>query len=271
MRYAPTFDGRMQDAPTDICVGRTVATLLTMLVTFAVIGALFVAIDIGAGVRIGVPLAAGTPRATPRPTATAAPRATATAIASPTATAILGPTVTATPWPTPPGGVSPPHYGTSLNYVNNTPFAPAFLTALDRRIIAMTNQQRTAHGLAPLTENNDLDIIAAARSQDMVKRHYFSHFDPTGPPDATGHRPAAVQELLERNNIAYAEVGENLIGNTGFPLNNGTPAQVVGAWMKHPEHRANILHASYTNIGVGIAAEMEPAGLRVIITQVFIR
>lgn len=242
-----------------------------MLVTFAVIGALFVAIDIGAGVRIGLPLAAGARQSTPRATSTATPAATATAVASPTATTVAGPTATPTPWPTPPGGVSPPHYGASLNYANNTSFDPAFLATLDRRIITLTNQQRAAHGLAPLSESNDLDIIAAARSQDMVKRNYFDHFDPTGPPDATGHRPAAVQELLERNNIAYAEVGENLIGNTGFPLNSGTPAQVVGAWMKHPEHRANILRASYTNVGVGIAAEMEPSGLRVVITQVFLR
>ena len=58
-----------------------------------------------------------------------------------------------------------------------------------------------------------------------------------------GHHIAAIQELLARNNVAYSEVGENLIGDTGYALDAGTPQQAVRAWMHSPEHRANILHA----------------------------
>jgi uncharacterized protein YkwD len=264
-------------------MGRSIATLLTMLVMFAVLAALFAAIDMAAGVPLGLPIfssaagtrtptavvtAARTPSATARATITGTVMATST---PPTPTATASPTASPTEMPTPPGGVSPPHYGTQLNYTNNTSFSPAFLGALRERIIELTNRQRAAHGLAALTESTDLDIIAASRSQDMIQRGYFGHFDPTGPLDAQGHRPAAVQELLERNNIAYAEVGENLIGDTRVPLNANTPAQVVRAWMGHPEHRANLLHPTYTTIGVGIAAENRSDGLHVVIAQVFIR
>lgn len=262
-----------------------------MLVMFAVLAALFAAIDMAAGVPIGLPIfssVAGTRTPTASATASRTPAATARATvtgtvlatvigtvlatATPaTATATIAPTASPTEMPTPPGGVSPPHYGTQLNYTNNTSFSPAFLGALRERIIELTNRQRAAHGLSSLTESTDLDIIAASRSQDMIQRGYFGHFDPTGPLDAQGHRPAAVQELLERNNIAYAEVGENLIGDTRVPLNAKTPAQVVQAWMGHPEHRANLLHPTYTTIGVGIAAENRSDGLHVVITQVFIR
>lgn len=167
--------------------------------------------------------------------------------------------------------VTPPYYGTSLNYPNNTTFSPAFMQALDERVIALTNAQRSAHGLTPLSESGQLDIIAAARSQDQIKRHYFDHYDPTGPIGGDGRHEAAVRELLARDGVAYTEVGENLINRVRYPLDQSTPQQLVDQWMQHPEHRDNILHGGYTMIGVGMAAENEADGLHVIATQVFVR
>ncbi len=170
-----------------------------------------------------------------------------------------------------PSGDTPPHYGALLNYTNNTQFTPAFMQGLDERIIALTNAQRTAHGLASLSEDGQLDIIAASRSQDQIKRQYFDHYDPTGPVDANGRHAAAVVELLARNGVPYTEVGENLIDNTGMALDTTTPRQLVDSWMQHPEHRDNILHRGYTTIGVGMAAKKESDGLHVVFTQVFVR
>lgn len=277
-------------------MGRSIAALLVMLVAFAVLGAVFIALDSAAGLRTNLPtlFAAGTARtSTPTPTRialTSAPSSTATP-GSATPSAVTTASITGTPttpvtqstatpaqptatpspspFPTPPGGVTPPRYGTLLDYANNTSFSPTFMQSIDSRIIALTNDERVAHGLSKLSENEALDVIAASRSQDMVKRGYFDHFDPTGPVDAQGRHAAAVQELLSRNDVTYAEVGENLVGNTGLPLDARTPRQVVQAWMNHPEHRANILHASYTMIGVGLAAENQAGGLRVVITQIF--
>lgn len=321
-------------------MGRSVFSLLIMLVTFAVIGALFVMLDAASGVHVQLPAFSAASRATrtatpgptrslatasatataptapttaaaatpargiaPSSTPTSPPQATTPAAsvtpaatpttsptvlaATPTPTQTAGVTVTtgATPtgattatvtatvtaMPSPPGGITPPIYGTAPNYINNTAFSPTFMEGLDKRIVTLTNAQRTAHGLAPLAESGTLDIIAASRSEDLVKRNYFDHYDPTSPLDAQGRHIAAIQELLARNGVGYAEVGENLIGYTGYSLDDGAPQQAVQAWMRHPEHRANILHAGYTTIGVGMAAQDQTDGLRVVITQVFLR
>jgi len=299
-------------------VGRSVTALLVMVVAFAGLAALFVALDGAAGVHPPSPLfAAGLQQRTPTATPTtilATPRGTSTsadqihasvtgttpprsttavsnANAGPTATlppastsvTSTTPAVTATGTLTPSGtgtvtpsgtvtttGDTPPHYGALLNYTNNTQFTPAFMQSLAEQIIALTNAQRTAHGLPTLSENGQLDIIAASRSQDQIQRQYCGHYDPTGPVDANGRHAAAVQELLTRDGVSYTEVGENLICRAGYTLNTATPRALVDSWMQHPEHRDNILHAGYTMIGIGMAAKDEPDGLHVIVAQVFV-
>ncbi len=201
------------------------------------------------------------------------PSATDTAPASVTTTGTLTPTTTGTVTAT--GTVSatgdtPPHYGALLNYPNNTQFTPAFMQSLAEQTIALTNAQRTAHGLPTLSESGQLDIIAASRSQDQIQRQYCGHYDPTGPVDANGKHAAAVQELLTRDGVSYTEVGENLICRAGYALTTATPRALVDSWMQHPEHRDNILHAGYTMIGIGMAAKDEPDGLHVIVAQVFV-
>jgi len=338
-------------------VGRSVAALLVMLVTFAALAALFVALDGAAGVHPQPPLFAAAARrhavehpavgktATPArgiifapsgtparmdaetrtaiaiiearvngggsvtsvpsvatgavspvviPMATPADAATGTAPA--TGTVAPTPTVTSPPDTATPAGVlttttvtvmptgiltatgtvtatgdTPPHYGALLTYTNNTQFTPAFMQTLDEQIIALTNAQRATHNLAPLREDGQLDIIAASRSQDQIKRNYFDHYDPTGPVDANGRHAAAVVELLARNNVPYTEVGENLINHIGLALDASTPRELVDSWMRHREHRDNILHGGYATIGVGMAAENESDGLHVVFTQVFVR
>ncbi len=221
-----------------------------------------------------------TPNATP---ATVAPSATIVLSATSTAVGTAASATVTTTLPssglaiaTAPSGVfsvnSPPHYGVYYNYINNTPYLASYVQTLDRRIVALTNVQRTAQGLSTLVESDNLDIIAAARAQDMIARGYFSHYDPTGSVDATGQHAAAVQELLARNSVPYAEVGENLVNQSGgYAFNDATPAEVVTAFMHHPEHRANVLYPAYTAIGVGMALRQEADGLRVVIAQVFVR
>lgn len=216
-------------------------------------------------------------------TSTIGPRATVTAsvgaIASPVATTTSVTTTTAhgglaiaTAATGVVGSGSPPHYGLYYNYINNTPYLATYVQTLDQHIIALTNVQRGAHGLSALVESNTLDIIAASRAQDMIARGYFSHYDPTGSAASNGQHAAAVQELLARNNVPYTEVGENLVNQSGgYAFNEGTPAEVVNAFMQHPEHRANILYPAYTAIGVGMALRQETDGLRVVIAQVFVR
>ncbi len=140
---------------------------------------------------------------------------------------------------------------------------PAFLAGLAARVIALTNQQRARYGLPSLTPDDLLDRIARKRSQDMIARDYFGHYDPV-----TG-KPAVVQ-VLDSMIVPYHEVGENIVENRNMLLNSATPAQVVDALMHSKEHRDNILDTTYAEIGVGLAVGEQNGAFRVVFTQVFL-
>lgn len=120
------------------------------------------------------------------------------------------------------------------------------------QVIQLVNEQRAANGLKPLTANSQLNNTATLKSQDMAKLNYFDHTSPTyGSPF----------DMMKKYGISYRTAGENIaMGQT-------TPAQVMQGWMNSPGHRANILNASFTQIGVGIAKNAQG---QLIWTQQFI-
>ena len=104
----------------------------------------------------------------------------------------------------------------------------------------MVNQERAAAGVPPLQYDTQAELAAKVHVEDMEGRGYFSHFTPEG------------WSPLDRLNMT---------GASGFSLNGENiavgqrdPASVMQAWMTSAGHRANILHADYTHIGVGVAA-----------------
>ena len=55
------------------------------------------------------------------------------------------------------------------------------------------------------------------------------------------------RRMMQQFGISYRTAGENIaMGQT-------SPAQVMNSWMNSEGHRKNILNASFTQIGVGIA------------------
>lgn len=210
------------------------------------------------------------PRSTPTPTIapTATLRPTSTATLLPTALPTQPPTATPVP-PTntlvPPAPTDTPLPATlPLAYTNGTGVSPGFLAQLCHQIVTLTNQQRARHGLGSLAETLQLDAVAAARSEDMIQRKYFSHYDPVT------HRPL-IEDALAAANVPYQIVDENLLENQEMPLNNATPSQVVLAWMGSPDHRMNVLDPEVTQIGVGAALAVQNDALRVVFTQVMIQ
>jgi uncharacterized YkwD family protein len=110
------------------------------------------------------------------------------------------------------------------------------ISSFEQQVVTLVNQQRTALGLAPLTLSSELSNVARTKSQDMSDNNYFSHTSPTyGSPF----------DMLTSFGISYSSAGENIA------MGYQTPEAVVSAWMNSPGHRANILNASYTQIGVG--------------------
>ncbi len=103
-------------------------------------------------------------------------------------------------------------------------------------IITDTNAARSASSVAPLAENATLDGIATIRLEDMFAHQYFAHVSPTGE-----------SALTVASSVGYDHLalGENL-AEGWFAGDQG----LVTAWMNSPGHRANILDAHYTQIGV---------------------
>jgi len=113
-------------------------------------------------------------------------------------------------------------------------------TLTDAGVVAQTNIQRFENGnLPPFVENATLDAIATLRIDDMFTGQYFAHVN-----SSTGESAITVASSV---GYAHLALGENLAlglyaGDTG----------VVAAWMASPGHRANILDAHYTQIGVAV-------------------
>ena len=109
----------------------------------------------------------------------------------------------------------------------------------ENEVIRLVNEIRESNGLKPLTANWELSRIARYKSEDMSNNRYFSHTSPTyGTPF----------QMIKAFGLSYRSAGENIA--YGY----GTPAAVVNGWMNSSGHRANILNASYTQIGVGYCA-----------------
>ena len=117
---------------------------------------------------------------------------------------------------------------------SNTGISPA-----ERRVVDLTNAQRSAAGCGAVTV--DLRLVAAARahSADMASRSYFAHNSLDG---------RTVGDRVGSAGYSGGYIGENIAA--GY----ATPEQVVDGWMNSAGHRANILNCNYRHIGVGFAA-----------------
>ena len=104
---------------------------------------------------------------------------------------------------------------------------------IERPIFELTNRARAEHGLAPLKWDEELVEIARWRAADMVKRGYFSHYDPV---DGT-------TLVLTRCPSCGENIATNIPSGSSF----------VDSWLGSPGHRANILNPRVTAIGVGVA------------------
>ncbi len=107
---------------------------------------------------------------------------------------------------------------------------------LINQVIKLTNIERANAGLQPLKPNSQLADAAQDHSEDMAKDDFFSH---------TGVDGSNVASRVQDSGYQYSTVGENIAAG------QKTAAEVVEGWMNSPGHRANILNANYTEIGIG--------------------
>ena len=124
--------------------------------------------------------------------------------------------------------------------VLSIPQVDSQVIAFENEVVRLVNDIRRQNGLNPLTANWELSRVARYKSQDMREKGYFSHTSPTyGTPF----------QMIKAFGLTYRSAGENIA--RGY----STPQAVVNGWMNSSGHRANILNASYTQIGVGYVAQ----------------
>jgi uncharacterized protein YkwD len=117
-------------------------------------------------------------------------------------------------------------------------------TEAERTVLCLVNLERTRRGLDRLRSNGRLADAAVRHSRDMVRRRYFSHVSPGG-----GTMGERIRETGYLRSARGYSLGENLAWGTG---ELATPLKIVEAWMKSPGHKANILHRSFDELGVGL-------------------
>jgi uncharacterized protein YkwD len=134
---------------------------------------------------------------------------------------------------------------------NATP-AKAAKRTMVRATLCTLNAQRARYGLSPLKLNKRLSKAARRHARDMVRRDYFSH-------DSLGGG-TFVDRIRGTGYLRGAQrwsVGENLAWGTH---GSSAPRAITTMWMNSPGHRANILSASFREVGIGLALGAPGAG-----------
>lgn len=126
------------------------------------------------------------------------------------------------------------------------------VSAQEQKALNLLNADRTANGLPALTLDAELSRLARLKSTDMRDNGYFAHESPT-------YGRAA--EMLRRFGYAFNAVGENI-------AHHATVEKSEAAFMSSDGHRRNILSASWTKVGIGVALDRNGF---VYLTQLFVR
>ena len=140
-------------------------------------------------------------------------------------------------------------------YPGDKVYVPLFSTVsrVEQEIVRLVNIERSKHGLKPLAHNWELARVARYKSMDMRDQGYFSHQSPTyGSPF----------EMMRDFGISFRMAGENIAAG------QRTAESVVAAWMNSEGHRKNIMHTSFSQIGVGYVSG---GAMQHYWTQLFIR
>jgi len=122
------------------------------------------------------------------------------------------------------------------------------------QMLKRVNAERASAGLPPLTLDPRLNAAAQRHAEDMLQRSYYSHISPDG---------SAPIDRARRSGYAARLVAENIArGPTSVD-------EVMDNWLASPEHRRNLLHPGFTELGVGVAVGRNSVGNTVLWVQDF--
>lgn len=122
------------------------------------------------------------------------------------------------------------------------------------QIIELTNSERQKLGLAPLSENPELNQAATKKAQNMFNENYWAHFAPSG---------KTPWDFITSSGYRFSFAGENLAKN----FQNSD--DVISAWMNSPTHKENLLNSKYKDIGISVEDGMLNGQRTTLVVQMF--
>ena len=132
------------------------------------------------------------------------------------------------------------------------PFAPSVgesAQAAGQRVLDLVNQARATprycgdqafSAAQPLHWNKVLAASSQRHAEDMAHYNYFSH---------SGRDGSDPAERVERAGYRYRNTGENIAAG------QMRAEDAMAAWMKSPEHCANLMNPAFTEMGVAFAID----------------
>ncbi len=113
----------------------------------------------------------------------------------------------------------------------------------EKSFAAKMNAERKAAGIGTMKIDPELGKVARRHTREMIKANTLHHTSTTA---------------LKRRVTNWVTLGENVgVGSTVDTLH--------GAFMNSPAHKANIMHGTFNNVGVGTKS----AGGRMWVTVIF--
>ena len=109
-------------------------------------------------------------------------------------------------------------------------------------LLESVNTLRHQQNAPALFRNHQLDRAALAQAQHLARLGQLSHL---------GAKNEHLGIRLKTMGYAFAESAENLAAG---PI---APARVRELWQESPGHNLNMLHPSYSEAGIGIAAAVD--------------
>ena len=113
------------------------------------------------------------------------------------------------------------------------------LKAIEEALFNLINEEREKNGLPRLRLSSGLSALARQHSQEMAAQSQLSHF--------SADKKSYVDRLV-REGFFFTQAGENVARSETF-----NPFLIHQSMMTSSEHRANILHPDFDEIGLGVA------------------
>jgi hypothetical protein len=117
-------------------------------------------------------------------------------------------------------------------YIKNTDMTATVLPAV---LVDLTNNARTSNNEEALTRSQILDTVAKLKAEDMASFGYFAHTSPSG---------VTPWYWFDKAGYSFVYAGENLA------IDFTESVDVENAWLNSPTHKANIMSAHFTEIGI---------------------